>query len=84
MRHLSPERIAALVDETATRDEQEHLERCALCRADFIAMRRIVAAAGAERERPIAPLVPWQQLATALRADGVLGRIASCDDFDTD
>ena len=72
MQHLSPERIAALVDEAATRDEQEHLERCALCRADFIAIRRIVAAAAAERERPIAPLVPWQQLATALREDGVL------------
>lgn len=72
MRHLSPERIAALVDEEATPDETAHFERCSLCRADFIAMRRIVAAAAAERERPAAPLVQWQQLATALRADGVL------------
>ena len=72
MQHLSPERIAALVDEPATDGERQHLDGCARCRADFIAMRRIVAAAGAERERPIAPLVPWQQLAGALRNEGVL------------
>jgi hypothetical protein len=35
-------------------------------------MRRIVEAAGAERERPVAPLVPWQQLAGALRDEGLL------------
>jgi len=72
MQHLSPERIAALVDEPATLDERHHFEHCALCRADFIAMRRIVAAALAERERPIVPLVPWQQLASALRDEGLL------------
>lgn len=72
MPHLSPEKIAALVDEPATEEERRHLEGCARCRADFIAMRRIVAAAGAERERPIAPLVPWQQLSAALKAEGVL------------
>ena len=73
MQHLSPERIAALVDESATPDERGHLERCSLCRADFIAVRRIVAAASAERDVPITPLVPWQQLASALRDEGVLG-----------
>lgn len=72
MPHLSPEKIAALVDEPATEEERGHLEGCARCRADFIAMRRIVAAAGAERERPIAPLVPWQSLSAALREEGVL------------
>ncbi len=72
MQHLSPERIAALVDEAATLDERQHFERCGLCRADFVAMRRIVSAASAERERPIVPLVPWQQLATALRDEGLL------------
>jgi hypothetical protein len=77
MQHLSPERIAALVDEPATRDEQQHFELCARCRADFIAMRRIVAAAGAERDRPIAPLVSWQQLSAALRDEGVLMHTSS-------
>ncbi len=71
MQHLSPERIAALVDEPATLDERHHFEHCALCRADFVATRRIVAAASAERERPIVPLVPWQQLASALRDEGL-------------
>jgi hypothetical protein len=72
MQHLSPERIAALIDEPALSDERQHFEACARCRADFVAVRRIVAAAAAERDRPIAPLVPWQQLATALRDEGVL------------
>jgi len=72
MQHLSPERIAALVDEPATVDERTHFERCALCRADFVAVRRIVAGAEAERDRPIAPLVPWQQLVGALRDEGLL------------
>jgi hypothetical protein len=73
MQHLSPERIAALVDEPAAREEQQHFETCLRCRADFVAVRRIVEAAASERDRPIAPLVPWQQLSTALRAEGVLG-----------
>lgn len=73
MQHLSPERIAALVDEPATHDERTHFEQCARCRADFVAVRRIVAAAASERDRPIAPLVPWQQLAAALRNEKLLG-----------
>ncbi|HYW49785.1 MAG TPA: hypothetical protein VE861_04215, partial [Gemmatimonadaceae bacterium] len=72
MQHLSPERIAALVDEPATHDERTHFEACARCRADFVAVRRIVAAASAERDRPITPLVPWQQLSNALRDEGLL------------
>ena len=72
MQHLSPERIAALVDEPATHDERAHIEQCALCRADFVAVRRIVAAAASERDTPIAPLVSWQQLSMALHAEGVL------------
>ncbi len=77
MQHLSPERIAALVDEPAMLDERQHFEHCSLCRADFIAMRRIVAAGSAERERPIVPLVPWQQLASALRDEGLLATTRS-------
>ena len=72
MSHLSPERIAALADEPATGIEQTHFEQCAHCRADFVAMRRIVEAAGLERDRPVAPLVTWQQLAGALRDEGLL------------
>ncbi len=72
MPHLSPERIAALVDEPATADERTHFEQCARCRADFVAVRRIVAAAASERDRPITPLVPWQQLSAALRDEGLV------------
>ncbi|HYW51628.1 MAG TPA: hypothetical protein VE861_13530, partial [Gemmatimonadaceae bacterium] len=73
MQHLSPERIAALIDEPATHDEGTHLESCGLCRADFVAIRRIVAAAAGERDRPVTPLVPWQQLSAALLTAGVVG-----------
>ena len=72
MSHLSPERIAALVGEPAAPDERTHLEQCARCRADFVAVRRIVAAAASERDRPVTPLVPWQQLSAALRDEGLL------------
>ena len=72
MPHLSPERIAALVDEPAAADERTHFEQCARCRADFVAVRRIVAAAASERDRPITPLVPWQQLSGALREEGLI------------
>ncbi len=72
MQHLSPERIAALVDEPASADERTHFEQCARCRADFVAVRRIVAAAASERDRPITPLVPWQQLASALRDESLI------------
>lgn len=71
MPHLSPERIAALVDEPIAADERTHFEQCARCRADFVAVRRIVAAAPSERDRPITPLVPWQQLSAALRDEGL-------------
>ena len=77
MQHLSPDRISALVDEAATHDERAHFEQCALCRADFIAVRRIVAAAASERDTPIAPLLSWQQLSTALHAEGVLSTARS-------
>jgi len=72
MQHLSPERIASLVDEPATVQERTHFELCSLCRADFVAVRRIVAGAAAERDRPITPLVSWQQLAGVLRDEGIL------------
>ncbi len=77
MQHLSPERIAALVDEPVTHDERAHLEHCARCRADFVAVRRIVAVAASERDRPIAPLISWQQLSGALRDEGVLTPVRS-------
>ena len=76
MQHLSPERIASLVDEPATTAEMTHFELCSRCRADFVAVRRIVASAAEERERPIVPLNLWQQLAGALRAEGLMAPVA--------
>ena len=76
MQHLSPERIASLVDEPATTADMTHFQLCSRCRADFVAVRRIVASAAEEREQPIVPLNSWQQLAGALRAEGLMGPVA--------
>ena len=56
MRHLSPERIASLVDEPATVEERTHFELCSLCRADFVAVRRVVASAAAPPENWAEPV----------------------------
>ena len=77
MQHLSPERIASLVDEPATTADMTHFQLCSRCRADFVAVRRIVASAAEEREQPIVPLNSWQQLSGALRAEGLMAPVAS-------
>jgi hypothetical protein len=73
MSHLSPEVIAALVDEAATPEQASHLSACASCRDELSAVRRIVALAAAERARPGAPLTSWASLSAALHAEGVVG-----------
>ncbi len=72
MLHLSPERLAALADETATPAELAHLAGCADCTRERAAHRSLhqLAAAGA---RSIGtPLTTWESLRPALVADGVI------------
>lgn len=73
MPHLPPERLAALVNEPATPDEQSLLAASAATRAELEAMRRLVELAGAERERVGPPLTTWESLSQHLRADGTIG-----------
>lgn len=72
MRSLSPERLAALVDESPTLAEQMLLESSPALRAELAAMRRVVALASYERTHPGPPLTSWGALAGALREDGLV------------
>jgi hypothetical protein len=69
MLHLSPERLAALVDDVPTALEAEHLACCASCAEERLAHRRMVAAAAQERLRIGPPLTNWASLSTRLRSE---------------
>ncbi len=71
MPSLSPERLAALVDEVPTPDEQALLEASPALRAELAALRRVVALAAYDRGHPGAPLTSWGSLSAALRDDGL-------------
>jgi hypothetical protein len=71
MPHLSPDRLAALVDEGATADEQAHLSGCAACAGELAALRRLAAMTVAERERVGPPLTTWESLSEQLRRGGM-------------
>ncbi len=72
MLHISPERLAALVDETASPDEATHLATCAPCEGELAAHRRLVRMAYAETPREGPPLNDWASLGAMLRAEGIV------------
>lgn len=72
MPHISPERLAALVDETAMPDEASHLAECAACTDELDAHRRLVRLALAETSREGPPLNDWAALGAMLRAEGIV------------
>jgi hypothetical protein len=72
MSHISPERLAALVDETALPEEATHLAACAPCTTELEAQRRLVRMALAEMPREGAPLNDWVALSAALKAEGII------------
>jgi hypothetical protein len=72
MLHISPERLAALVDETASPDEATHLAACAPCADELAAHRRLVRMAYAETPREGPPLNDWASLGAMLRAEGIV------------
>lgn len=72
MSHISPERLAALVDETATPEEASHLAACTPCTAELAAHRRLVRMALTDTPREGAPLNDWASLGAALKAEGVI------------
>lgn len=69
MLHLSTDRLAALGDETPTRDEAAHLASCEACAAERAAYATLVAMAAADRTSLGVPLTRWEAIAAALDAD---------------
>ena len=69
MSHLSPERLAALVDEEPLATEFAHLMACARCAAEREAHRALVAMAGLERASIGLPLTRWESISSVLRSE---------------
>src|SRR5262245_30951083 len=72
MSHLSPERLAALVDETPTTAELAHLAGCAECARERAAYRNLVELAVNNSAAIDAPLTSWEALRPALARDGIV------------
>ena len=72
MSHISPERLAALVDETALPDEATHLAACAQCERDLAAHRRLVRLAATDLLLEQPPLTDWVSLGAMLKAEGIV------------
>jgi len=72
MLHIAPERLAALLDETATPDEASHLADCAPCSDELAAHRRLARLALAEAVREGPPLNDWASLGAMLKAEGII------------
>src|ERR1051325_9010208 len=71
MSHLSPERLAALIDEQPTAAELAHLAACPPCSRERGAYEAL--AAMAQSGTAIGqPLTSWQKLAPALAKDGII------------
>jgi hypothetical protein len=71
MSHLSPERLAALIDEQPTAAELAHLAACRPCsreRGAYEALAELSKAGPSIGQ----PLTSWQALSPALRKDGII------------
>jgi hypothetical protein len=73
MRHLDPERLAALGDSEPTAEEAAHLADCAFCDRERLAQAELLSLSLAERVAPLhAPLTRWETLSARLREEGIL------------
>jgi len=70
--HLTPDRLAALVDDEPTAAESAHLAACAACARERSAYDALLALAGADASRITAPLTSWETLAPALHDAGLI------------
>lgn len=68
---LPPERLAALVDELPTADEQALLAANPALRAELDALRRLRTLAAAEKDRVGPPLTTWASLSAQLSGAGI-------------
>jgi hypothetical protein len=72
MSHLSPERLAALADDTPTPIEAAHVTTCADCTAELAAHRRVARMAAAASNAFGPPSSNFDKLVPRLRAEGVM------------
>ncbi len=73
MRHLDPERLAAIGDSEPTAEEATHLTDCAQCERERLALRELIALSRSEGVAPLqAPLTNWESLSARLRDEGIL------------
>ena len=72
MSHLSPERIAALADDTPTPIEAAHLTTCDACADELAAQRRLGRLAAAASAQAGPPMSNFDALAPRLRAEGII------------
>jgi hypothetical protein len=71
MEHLSPETLGRLVDESPNTEERAHLEACAACREELVAIERQTLALGALPEI-LPPKGDWRELEARLRSEGLV------------
>jgi hypothetical protein len=72
MSHLTPERLAALSDDTPSPIEAAHITTCDDCSGELAAQRRLLRMAAAAQVVPIAPISSFEALAPRLRAEGLI------------
>jgi hypothetical protein len=72
MSHLTPERLAALLDETPTPVEAAHLASCDACTAEIAAQRRLARLAVTAGVAADAPVSRFEGLRPRLVAEGLL------------
>lgn len=72
MSHLSPERLAALSDDTPTPIEAAHITACNACLAELAAHRKLARMAAAAQVASGAPVSSFDALAPRLRAEGLI------------
>ena len=72
MSHLTPERFAALMDDTLTPIESAHVTTCADCTAEMAAQRKLARLAAAASARFGPPSSNFDALLPRLRAEGIV------------
>lgn len=72
MSHLSPERLAALVDETPTPIEAAHVTTCEACTSELASLRRLARFAVEASADAGPPISRFDALVPRLRAEGII------------
>jgi len=72
MSHLSPERLAALSDDTPSPVEAAHIATCDVCSGELSAQRRLARLAAAAQVVQGTPISSFEALVPRLRAEGLI------------